>query len=147
VPIIKEKLIEQKISHLLTTAARGTIAQVEAILASGDVTQSSKDRLGRTPLHVAASEGHTELVQYLFDMKADAAAKDKFGNSPFNDAVRSKHDAVALIMKKKDPNISFKLPGNETGVLMCQASFEGRLEDIKRYVAAGADPNESDYDG
>jgi hypothetical protein len=147
VPILKDRLMRQKVVQMLTAVARGDMSHVEAIVAAGDITLSSKDHLGRTALHVAASEGHVRLVQYLLEKKADPSAKDHFGNTPFNDAVRSKHDAVAAIVKKFDPNISFKLPGNEAGVLMCQASFEGKLDDIKRLVANGVDPNESDYDG
>ncbi len=33
------------------------------------------------------------------------------------------------------------------GVLMCQAAYAGKLEDIRRLVVNGVDPNESDYDG
>ena len=50
-------------------------------------------------------------------------------------------------MRRMDPNIAFKLGGNELGVLMCQAAFEGRLQDMKRLVDNGVDPNEDDYDG
>jgi hypothetical protein len=35
-------------------------------------------------------------------LKADPTAKDKFGNTPFNDAVRAKHDDVVAIMKVID---------------------------------------------
>ena len=50
-------------------------------------------------------------------------------------------------MRRLDPNIAFKLGGNELGVLMCQAAFHGRLDDMKRLVNNGVDPNEDDYDG
>ena len=50
-------------------------------------------------------------------------------------------------MRRMDPNIAFKLGGNELGVLMCQAAFHGRLDDMKRLVNNGVDPNEDDYDG
>ena len=61
--------------------------------------------------------------------------------------MRSQHDAVATLMRRMDPNIAFKLGGNELGVLMCQAAFDGRLLDMKRLVDNGVDPNEDDYDG
>jgi hypothetical protein len=35
-------------------------------------------------------------------LKADPTAKDKFGNTPFNDAVRAKHDDVVAIIKVID---------------------------------------------
>jgi ankyrin repeat protein len=137
----------EKIAAILTASARGETAKVQEMLESGDLTFACKDRMGRTPLHIASSEGHEDLVKHLLSLKADPTAKDKLGNTPFNDCVRSKHDNVVSLMRKDDPNISFKLGGNETGVLMCQAAFHNNIEDIKRLVVNGVDPNESDYDG
>ena len=85
----------------------------EAILNSSQITTNSKDPLGRTPLHVTASEGCVQMVEYLMNLKADPTAKDKFGNTPLNDVVRSKHDEVVAVIEKFDPEISFKLAGNE----------------------------------
>ena len=136
-----------KISHALTAASRGEIQALEDIFSSGEIQFNSKDAMGRTPLHIAASEGHVRLTEYLMELRADPTAKDKMGNSAFNDAVRSKHDAVVRVMKAHDRNVSFKLAGNEVGVLLCQAAFNSKIEDIKRLVDNGVDPNEADYDG
>jgi glutaminase len=51
------------------------------------------------------------------------------------------------LIRKHDPNIAFKLPNNDMGVLLCQAAFGNNLADLKRLVLNGVDPNESDYDG
>ena len=147
IPIIKERLIEEKISSLLAASARGDVASVESMLGSGDITFSSKDAAGRTPLHISASEGHADLVNHLLEIKADPSAKDAHGNTPFNDCVRLKHDHIVKIIRKHDPNISFKLANDEMGVLLCQAAFENNLPDLKRLISNGVDPNESDYDG
>jgi ankyrin repeat protein len=131
----------------LSASAKGDVTQVDQLIQAGDITLASKDIMDRTALHIAASEGHEELVRFLLEQKADPTVKDKFGNTPFNDCVRSKHDKVVSIIKDYDPNITFKLAENEMGVLMCQAAFDGRLEDIQRLVINGVDPNENDYDG
>lgn len=137
IPIIKDRIVQEKINAILTACARGEIGQVQNMLESGDVTFACKDRLDRTPLHIASCEGHEDLVRHLLSLKADPTAKDKFGNTPFNDCVRSKHDTIVSIMRKEDPNITFKLGGNETGVLMCQAAHHGKIDDIKRLVVNG----------
>ncbi len=81
VPIIKERLVEDKISAILTACFHGDVAQVDALMTStnGEITFSCKDSAERTPLHVAASEGNEEVVKYLLEQKADPASKDRFG--------------------------------------------------------------------
>jgi len=38
------------------------------------------------------------------------------------------------------------MPGNELGGFMCEAAFDGDLDQIKRLMANGVGPNESNYD-
>lgn len=42
---------------------------------------------GRTPLHIAACEGHLKVVQYLLGKGATVYAKDRFGDTPFRNAI------------------------------------------------------------
>lgn len=147
VPLLREHILQEKIKSALTAAGRGDKPRLEALFSSDEIDFNCKDEMQRTPLHIAASEGHVHVAEYLLLQKADPSAKDKFGNSPFNDAVRSKQDRVVALMKALDPNVAFKLGGSELGVLMCKAAHAGKLDDIKRLVENGVDPNEADYDG
>ena len=97
-------------------------------------------------LHVAAAEGHLDLVKSLLKLKADPTLKDNFGNTPFKDAVLAKFDRIAALMRLENPGIQYTLPGNELGGLMCEAAFDGDLDQIKRLMANGVGPNESNYD-
>lgn len=38
-----------------------------------------KDKLGRTPLHIATYYGNSKVVEILMFLKADASIKDEFG--------------------------------------------------------------------
>ena len=97
-------------------------------------------------LHVAAAEGHLDLVKSLLKLKADATLKDKLGNTPLKDSVLAKCDRVSALIRSETPGIKYTMPGNELGGFMCEAAFDGDLDQIKRLMANGVGPNESNYD-
>lgn len=70
------------------------------ILASGDVEVDEGDYDERTPLHLAASEGHEEMVVLLLDIyRADMNITDRYGGTPMIDAVRHKRDNIAKLLR------------------------------------------------
>ncbi|KAL0170485.1 hypothetical protein M9458_035081, partial [Cirrhinus mrigala] len=42
---------------------------------------------GRTPLHIAACEGHLNVVRYLLNKGVTINVKDRFGDTPLHNAV------------------------------------------------------------
>jgi len=86
-------------------------------------------------------------VRMLLDMRADVALKDKFGNTPFNDAVRHEKDKVAEFIRTSLPGTRVNLPGCSAAVMMCEAAFDGNLRQITRLVENGINVNDADYDG
>jgi ankyrin repeat protein len=57
----------------------------------------TKDGKGATPLHVAASGGHAEIVAFLLANKADVNTKDNNGQTPLDCAA---NNIVDLLRQK-----------------------------------------------
>ena len=56
----------------------------------------------RTAIHLAASEGMLEVVRFLVDeLSADTSPRDRWGNTPLDDANRSGHVAVAAFLSQR----------------------------------------------
>ena len=55
---------------------------------SGDVNLSFKDYDSRTPIHLAAGEGHYDIVKYLMDNNVEYDVKDRWGSTPLEEAIK-----------------------------------------------------------
>jgi RNA polymerase primary sigma factor len=76
----------------------GNSGPVEDYLAKGGEI-NARDQLGRTPLMLAASKGHTLLCQLLLDRGADCSAHDTEGRTALEIARREGAQDVALLIE------------------------------------------------
>ncbi|XP_015199716.2 glutaminase liver isoform, mitochondrial isoform X1 [Lepisosteus oculatus] len=87
-----------------------------------------KDYDSRTALHVAAAEGHVEVVLFLTDTcKVNPFVKDRWGNIPLDDAVQFGHEAVVKVLKEYQQHYSPREPNSE-------AEDRGKLETLEGMV-------------
>jgi glutamate dehydrogenase len=72
---------------------------VASLLAAGvDINKGDYDR--RTPLHLAASEGHIDVVKFLVEEhNANVNVVDRFGNTPLQDAIRGGQDEIVKYLE------------------------------------------------
>ena len=81
-----------------SAAMLGNIEAVKQHLAAGTDVNA---KLGwMTPLHLAASEGHKEVVELLIANDADVNAKANDGETPLNWAIKNKHTETADLLRK-----------------------------------------------
>ncbi|MDF1797459.1 MAG: glutaminase A [Coxiellaceae bacterium] len=95
----KDGIKRNTIFALLAAASEDDLHEVIRIVASGvDIDDCDYD--GRTPLHLAASNGCDDVLRYLVDKKVNPCPKDRWGNTPFDDAEREGHESSKKILQK-----------------------------------------------
>jgi len=74
---------------------------VVALLLANKADVNVTNENGRTPLHYAATQNHTDLVELLLANQADVNAKDIEGKTPLSLALRNKRNtAVAELLRQ-----------------------------------------------
>jgi ankyrin repeat protein len=138
---------------LLIAAKSGDIDQIRK-LADQDVLVNYTDYEGKTSLHWAARNGHTDVIPQLVQMGADVDASDGMfrrytyekmkknewdeGLTPLHMAVMHGHvnAACELLVAHANPNAAYH------GITpLCVASQDGQLDLVKLLVRHGARVN------
>ncbi|XP_043825338.1 glutaminase liver isoform, mitochondrial isoform X1 [Dromiciops gliroides] len=89
--------------NLLFAAYSGDVSALRRFALSA-MDMEQKDYDSRTALHVAAAEGHLEVVKFLVEAcKVNPFVKDRWGNIPLDDAVQFNHlEVVKLLQDYQD---------------------------------------------
>ena len=61
---------------------------------------------GRTPLHVACAEGHSHVVQYLLELGAPVHVRDRYGDSPLDDAITFRRADVIRMLRQTGSHLT-----------------------------------------
>lgn len=123
---------------------------------------SKGDYDNRTPMHLAAAEGHLEVVRFLLDNEISANHHDRWGGTPLNDAELGNHTDVIELLKQHGAE-----PGNsqhddsesiateqaaqygdtDAVVELLWAAAENDIDNLRRCLAKGIPASAADYDG
>ena len=129
--------------NLLDAAEKGNIRKVKRLLLTEglNVNVTSDDR-GETPLHLAAKNGHANVVRLLLDV---GAVVDEWCNSKCTalfKASREGHVEVMEVLLKSNADIN---RANDEGFSpLMIASFLNNVAATTLLLASGADKNQRD---
>uniref|UniRef100_A0A7S3L3V8 Protein kinase domain-containing protein n=1 Tax=Amphora coffeiformis TaxID=265554 RepID=A0A7S3L3V8_9STRA len=96
-----------KSTNLITAAAQGDLDEVQMLLQVENLSdKSTQQKLDinkgdydkRTALHLAAGEGHVEIVKVLCDMGADPNCEDRWNRRPLDDAITGQHEECQRVL-------------------------------------------------
>ena len=162
------KANEKGETPLFWAAYEGHTDCVKLLIAAGaDVNKA--DEKGETPLYCAAYKGHTECVKLLIAAGADVNKANEKGETPLYKAEEGGHTECAKLLRAAGnthvPTIEEPAPtpkitqqaaqaelrlkgitAAEYDSKLLEAAENGKTEQVKLLVAAGADVNKADND-
>uniref|UniRef100_A0A7N6BM20 glutaminase n=1 Tax=Anabas testudineus TaxID=64144 RepID=A0A7N6BM20_ANATE len=90
----------KSVVNLMFSAYSGDVSALRRFALSA-VNMEQRDYDSRTVLHIAAAEGHVEAVIFLTEIcKVNPHMKDRWGNTPLDDAMQFGHDVVVSVLQE-----------------------------------------------
>jgi len=88
-----------RVFNLLFSAFNGELGAMKRFHLSG-FNMETKDYDGRTALHLAAAEGHLNIVKYLLEQcNVSPAPLDRWGGTPLDEAERGNHTSIVELLR------------------------------------------------
>ncbi|KAK4317871.1 hypothetical protein Pmani_011108 [Petrolisthes manimaculis] len=111
---VKAESNAQILFDLLFSTAAGDLSALRRHWLSA-TDMEAQDYDGRTALHVATSEGHEEIVEYLLIVcEVQPLPKDRWGRTPLDDAISFNHPCCANLIRESCNKKGIEVPSVST---------------------------------
>lgn len=132
------------LGSLLQAVWKGDILTVKELIEKG-VDPKAQTKLGKSPLHVAATKEETEIASLLIASGADVNAKDENGKTPLMEAVSAGRRANAEVLLSTGAKVNAVDENGFTALMW--AAMLGFPEFVEILLENGADVNARSKDG
>ncbi len=123
--------------HSIHESARsGDLKRVKELLQNNPGQVNSKDKIGETPLHYAAGNGHKAVAELLLANNGDVNAKDNDGGTPLLWAAACGHKSVVELLLANKADVNAKDNGGNTPLQ--RAALKGHKAVVKLLRRHGA---------
>ena len=92
------------------------------VLNGEDLNSKDKSRSNQTPLHVAAREGHLEIVKFLVESGADIFSKDNANQTPVVWAKRCRNTLVEDFLSQFENSVESSNHPGFNSIFNCGSS-------------------------
>ena len=93
-------------------------------------------------MHLAAAQGHVDMVELLAGEGCDVSPVDRFGRTPLHEAAINRHGGCVEALKRLGATL--RLPEHEEASLLCNAAATSDAGLLASLLAAGALPSACD---
>ncbi|OWM65984.1 hypothetical protein CDL15_Pgr015409 [Punica granatum] len=104
---------------------------------------NESDNSGRTPLHIAASNGSENCARLLLDYSANVHSRDSDGNVPLWEAMLGNHESVEKVLLENGADLSH----GDVGHFSCIAVEKNNLHLLEEIARLGGDVKAPRSDG
>jgi ankyrin repeat protein len=121
------------------------INRMRAMIKDSPDLINARDREGRTPLHVAATEGQLSVAQFLLGSGADVQARNSVQATPLQLAANAGHKGLVELFLQKGARVDAVNSSDMTALHF--AAIKGYLSIVESLVNHKADVNAKDSKG
>ncbi len=120
----------------------GDADQVKALLKAWPELIEAQNEKGLTPLHVAAGNGRSNVLEVLLPRRANVHALTRYGWTPLHFAATAGDPATVALLLAYGAGVNVRTRTDETPLHM--AARGGHVEAARQLLARRADPNSAE---